>query len=475
MEQELTKSPEAVSSSSTPPTTTTTAMPPRPTPRKRPAWFSSLFTFRFFSEETPKISPQAVVDKNAEIAEDVEIGPFCVIGPDVKIGPGCRLLYNITILGDTTIGRDYVFFPNSVIGGAPQDKKYKGARTKLTIGNGNVFREAVTVHLGTEKGGGLTTIGDNNLLMVNAHIGHDAHLGGNCVLANNVMIAGHVVIGDHVAMMGGVAVHHFATIGEFAYIGAYSRVHHDVPPYCKVDGADLVRGLNTVGLRRAGFSEEDIKGVDFTYRKLFIGRKRPFAVAMAELEAMNGELSEHARYLVAFIRRRNLDRNGRYLESLRAKGAEAIAEAIGQALAKGPRPAQSTAPIAAHLRQTNGGPDGQVLLQDTTTCTGPYVTPGVDLLPGGDGNGNGEALAATKDVAAVINVTALQNGPAGESYNFALEESADNVTYTPAPGGLTLVTGAGVTAARATISKRFVRLALDAKGASPSITFKAWL
>src|SRR5688572_29115548 len=253
-----------------PATTTPTTPPARP--RKRPAWFSSLFTFRFFSEGDARISEKAVVDKNAEIADDVEIGPFCVIGPDVKIGPGCRLLNNVTILGDTTIGRDNVFFPNTVIGGAPQDKKYKGARTKLTIGNGNVFREAVTVHLGTEKGGGLTTVGDNNLLMVNAHIGHDVRLGGNCVLANNVMIAGHVLIGDHVAMMGGAAVHHFCIIGEFAYVGAYSRVHHDVPPYCKIDGADLVRGLNTVGLRRSGYSESDIKGLDFIYRRLFIGR-----------------------------------------------------------------------------------------------------------------------------------------------------------------------------------------------------------
>src|SRR3954470_6650480 len=235
MEQELTKSPEAAALAAPPSPTT------RPITRKRPAWFSSLFTFRFFSEETPKISTQAVVDRNAEIADDVEIGPFCVIGPDVKIGPGCRLLNNVTILGDTTIGRDNVFFPNAVIGGAPQDKKYKGARTKLTIGNGNVFREAVTVHLGTEKGGGLTTVGDNNLLMVNAHVGHDSRLGSNCVLANNVMIAGHVLVGDHVAMMGGAAVHHYCIIAEFAYIGGYSRVHHDVPPYCKIDSADLVR------------------------------------------------------------------------------------------------------------------------------------------------------------------------------------------------------------------------------------------
>src|SRR5687768_16732197 len=369
MEQELTKPPEA--------TTTTAApekAPARPPPRKRPAWFSSLFTFRFFSDETAKISKHAVVDKNAEIADDVEIGPFCVIGPDVKIGAGCRLLNSVTILGDTTIGRDNVFFPNTVIGGAPQDKKYKGARTKLTVGNGNVFREAVSVHLGTEKGGGLTTVGDNNLLMVNAHIGHDARLGSNCVLANNVMLAGHVLCGDHVAMMGGAGIHHFVTIGEFAYVGAYSRIHHDVPPYCKIDGPDLVRGLNTVGLRRAGYSEDDIKGLDRVYRRLFIGRKKPFSVAMAELESLNGELTEYATHLLAFLRRRNLDRNGRYLESLRVKGAEAIAAAVAQ-MNSGPRPAPAPAALPAAVRNANGGPDGQVLLQDTTTCTGPYVTP----------------------------------------------------------------------------------------------------
>jgi UDP-N-acetylglucosamine acyltransferase len=456
MEHELTKSPEAI--------------PTRPTPRKRPAWFSSLFTFRFFSEETPKISPHAVVDKNAEIADDVEIGPFCVIGPDVKIGPGCRLLNSVTILGDTTIGRDNVFFPNTVVGGAPQDKKYKGARTKLTVGNGNVFREAVTVHLGTEKGGGLTTVGDNNLLMVNAHIGHDAHIGSNCVLANNVMIAGHVLIGDHVAMMGGAAVHHYCLIGEFAYVGAYSRVHHDVPPYCKVDGADLVRGLNTVGIRRAGFTEDQIKGLDFVYRRLFIGRKKPFSVAMAELENLNGELSEHSRYLLEFLQRRNTDRNGRYLESLRAKGAEALTKGVAE-MKWGPKPNPPSlaAPLPATVRSDNGSPDGQVLLQDTTTCTGPYQTTGVDL---GTGN-NGEFKP--KDVAAVINVTSLQSASPEDTYNFALEESADNVNYTPALGGLTLVTGAGVTAARAKVSKRFVRLALDPKGATPSITLKAWL
>ena len=134
---------------------------------RRAPWFLSLFTFRFFSDEMPKTSPHAVIDRKAEIADDVEVGPFCVIGPDVKIEGGCRLLNNVTILGRTTIGRDNVFFPNAVIGTAPQDKKFKGENTQVVIGNANVFREAVTIHVGTEKGGGITRIGDNGLFMVN--------------------------------------------------------------------------------------------------------------------------------------------------------------------------------------------------------------------------------------------------------------------------------------------------------------------
>src|SRR5437868_5467913 len=126
-----------------------------PAAGRRAPWFVSLFAFRFFSDEMPKTSPHAVIDPKAEIAEDVEIGPFCVIGPQVKIESGCRLLNNVTVLGRTTIGKDNVFFPNSVVGAAPQDKKFKGEETELVIGSGNVFREAVSLHVGTEKGGGI--------------------------------------------------------------------------------------------------------------------------------------------------------------------------------------------------------------------------------------------------------------------------------------------------------------------------------
>jgi UDP-N-acetylglucosamine acyltransferase len=290
-----------------------------PAPGKpRSRWLTSLFNFRFFSDSMPKRSPHAVIDPSAEIDDDVEIGPFCVIGPDVKIGAGCRLLNSVTVIGKTTIGRDNVFFPNCVIGTYPQDKKFKGAPTELAIGNGNVFREAVTVHIGTESGGGLTSIGNNSLFMINTHIGHDAKIGSECVIANNVMMAGHVVIGNYVNMMGGVGLHHFVTVGDFAYLGGYARIHHDVPPFVKIDGADQVRGLNKVGMSRAGMSAEDIAAVDAAYRKLFT-RKKPFALAMAELDATNGELNQHVRTMLDFLKRRDEGRHGRYQESLRQR------------------------------------------------------------------------------------------------------------------------------------------------------------
>jgi UDP-N-acetylglucosamine acyltransferase len=265
----------------------------------------------------PKISPLAAIDPSARVAEDVEIGPFCVVGPDVAIGAGCKLLNHVTIIGYTTVGRDNVFFPNSVIGSAPQDRKYRGAKTRLEIGDGNQFREASTVHVGTEKGGGITRIANNNLLMINAHLGHDVQMGSNCTISNNVMIAGHVIIGDNVAMMGGVGVHHFVTIGEFAYISGYARIHHDVPPFCKVDGADTIRGLNAVGLRRAGVSESDIEALEDACRRLFY-REKPFSVAMAEFDTMNG-LNRYVKDMINFLKRRDAGKHGRYLESLRTK------------------------------------------------------------------------------------------------------------------------------------------------------------
>jgi UDP-N-acetylglucosamine acyltransferase len=265
-----------------------------------------------------KISKLSSVDPRAELAADVEVGPFCLVGADVVVGSGCKLLRPVVLAGHTKIGKNNVFHANSVIGGLPQDKKYRDDPTRLEIGDGNVFREGVTANIGTDAGGGCTYIGSDSLFMANSHIGHDARIGDDCVLANNCMIAGHVVCGNHVNMMGGVGVHHFVSIGDYVYVGGAARIHHDVPPYVKVDGADKIRGVNTVGLMRAGFSAEDIEEIEQACRKLFYGRK-PLAHVMAEFDKMNG-VCPHVRNVVEFIRRRDLGKHGRYLESFRKDG-----------------------------------------------------------------------------------------------------------------------------------------------------------
>jgi UDP-N-acetylglucosamine acyltransferase len=265
-----------------------------------------------------KISPLAAIDPSATIADDVEIGPFCVIGPEVTLGPGCKLVNNVTIIGHTTVGRDNTFYPNCVIGANPQDKKYRGGLTRLEIGDNNQVREAVTIHTGTEKGGWVTRVGSNNLLMINAHIAHDAQIGDNCIIGNNVMIAGHVQIGNFVAMMGGVGIHHFVTVGDHAYLGGYARVHHDVPPFVKVDGSDHIRGLNAEGLKRAGYTPDDIEALEDACRKLFYAKEKPISLALADYDTDNG-LNPHVKRIVDFLRRRNQGKHGRYLESLRVK------------------------------------------------------------------------------------------------------------------------------------------------------------
>src|SRR5262245_55438921 len=165
-----------------------------------------------------KISPLAVVDPKANLADDVEVGPFCLIGPDVTIGEDTLLISHVVVLGNTRIGRANIIHPHAVLGNAPQDLKYKGEPTGVEIGDGNHIRESVTIHCGTVygstiHGGGVTRIGNNNLLMVNVHIGHDVQLGSRCVIANNTMIAGHIVIGDNVILNGGVGVNAFVTLG----------------------------------------------------------------------------------------------------------------------------------------------------------------------------------------------------------------------------------------------------------------------
>jgi UDP-N-acetylglucosamine acyltransferase len=165
------------------------------------------------------IHPTAIIDPSAQLADDVVIGPYCVVGSHVVIGAGSVLQNHVTIQANTIIGRDNVFYPFSVIGADPQDRKFRGERTMLIMGDGNRIREHVTIHRGTGNGGGETRIGDNNLIMVAVHIAHDCCLGNDICIANQVMLAGHVTIEDGANIGGGAGLHHFTTVGSCAFVG----------------------------------------------------------------------------------------------------------------------------------------------------------------------------------------------------------------------------------------------------------------
>lgn len=217
-----------------------------------------------------KIHPSAVVAEGAQLHESVEIGPFAVIGPHVKIGEGTTVGPHAVIEGDTTIGRNNRIFQFAAIGAVPQDLKYRGQPTKLEIGDANLIREFSTIHIGTVEGGGITKIGSGCLLQVYSHVAHDVIIGDGVILGAGAMLAGHVIVEDHVIFGGMCGVHQFARIGKHAFISGMTGVGMDVPPYCTVAGhrAELA-GLNTVGLTRHKFSEEQIRNVKNAYRTLF--------------------------------------------------------------------------------------------------------------------------------------------------------------------------------------------------------------
>ncbi|MFG0328276.1 MAG: acyl-ACP--UDP-N-acetylglucosamine O-acyltransferase [Phycisphaerales bacterium] len=216
------------------------------------------------------IHPTAIVDPTAEIGENVEIGPYCVIGAYVEIGAGSKLHNHVTIEGPTTLGRDNEVYPFSVIGADPQDLKFRGEQAVCIVGDRNIIREHVTIHRGTQNGGGFTRVGNDNLFMVAAHVAHDCIVGSNCVIANQVMIGGHAVIDDMVTIGGGAGIHHFATVGRLSFIGGLARIKKDVPPYMIVEGDPAeVRGLNTIGLTRRNFDNREIAALREAYKRLF--------------------------------------------------------------------------------------------------------------------------------------------------------------------------------------------------------------
>jgi UDP-N-acetylglucosamine acyltransferase len=217
------------------------------------------------------IHPTAVVDSNAEIERDVEVGPYVVIGPDVRIHAGTVIGPHATIDPYTTVGPKCTIFQHAAIGGVPQALKYKGEKTFVKIGGGTTIREFVTIHRGTEFGGGMPEVGEENSLMAYSHIAHDCFTGRGVIFANGASLGGHIRVGDYATLGAFAAVHQFARIGDYAFVGAVSGVTKDIPPYVLASGTPRAKlhGLNSVGLRRHHFSAQTIQALKGAYRIVF--------------------------------------------------------------------------------------------------------------------------------------------------------------------------------------------------------------
>lgn len=247
-----------------------------------------------------EIHNTAIVDKEAFIDEGVSIGPFCIIGKGAKIRKGTRLISNIIIDGKTEIGEGCTIYPFTSIGLPPQDLKYRGEDTGLSIGDRNTIREYMTIHRASVGGDGFTTIGHDNFLMAYVHIAHDCKIGSNIVMANAATLAGHVTVEDHAVIGGLVAVHQFARIGAYAMVGGFSGIGQDIPPYTIASGARAkLFGLNTVGLKRHGFSDAAVSELKKAYKILF-REKRTLKDALKTVQA---ELpyTDEIKHLIYFI------------------------------------------------------------------------------------------------------------------------------------------------------------------------------
>lgn len=250
----------------------------------------------------PRIHPLAHVDPAAELADDVEVGPFSYVGPGVKIGAGSQLLNNVSIHGPTVIGAKNRFFPFSAIGGEPQDISFRGEESRTEIGDGNTFRESVTVNRGTAKESLLTKVGSGNLIMACCHIAHDCRLEDGIIMANGTLLGGHVHVESCVTFGGAAVVHHFATIGKLAFIGGMTRVPKDVPPFMTIEGSPAkIWMVNKVGCQRRGVGSESIAQLKEAHRLLF-RTDLTWEEAFEEL-LQRPECSEEVRYLVDFLRR----------------------------------------------------------------------------------------------------------------------------------------------------------------------------
>lgn len=215
------------------------------------------------------IHPTALVDDSAQLGDGVEIGPFCTVGPNVKIGDRTRLISHVTLSGQTDLGADCVLHPFVSLGEPPQDFKFKGGDVRLIVGDRNILREQVTMHMGTETAKGVTQVGSDNFFMVGAHVAHDCTVGNHVVFANNATLGGDSTVADYVIMGGLSALHQQCRIGKYAFIGGGAPVTGDVIPYGMVDNLGALAGLNLVGLKRRGFARDAIHDLRAAYRLVF--------------------------------------------------------------------------------------------------------------------------------------------------------------------------------------------------------------
>jgi UDP-N-acetylglucosamine acyltransferase len=246
-----------------------------------------------------RIHPSAVIGPKVELADGVEIGPFCLLDGRIRIAAGTRLVGHVTVLGDTELGEGNVLHPNAVIGDEPQDISYTGTPRSVKIGNRNIFREGVTVHRGSQRGE-VTIIGDDNFLMQNAHVAHDCRVGNSTIIAGGALLAGWVELGDRAQVSGNCVVHQFVRIGRLAMMRGLSRTSRDIPPFCIADLTHTLRGINAIGLRRSGFSADAIRSLRQAFAILF-SERRNLTLAIEGLLAA-GKPSPEVAEIVEFIR-----------------------------------------------------------------------------------------------------------------------------------------------------------------------------
>jgi UDP-N-acetylglucosamine acyltransferase len=247
-----------------------------------------------------EIHKTAIVSSKAEIADNVSIGPFCIVGDGAVIKKGTKLMSNVVIDGNTEIGEDCTIYPFATIGLPPQDLKYKNEKTGVKIGKKNIIREYASIHRASVGGDGLTEIGDSNFLLAYVHVAHDCKIGNSTVLINAATLAGHVIVEDFAVIGGVVAIHQFTRIGAYAMVGGFSGIGQDIPPYTMASGARAkLYGLNLIGLKRHGFSDEAVNNLKKAYKILF-REKRTLKDALKKIKSDFPETKE-IKHLVKFI------------------------------------------------------------------------------------------------------------------------------------------------------------------------------